>query len=59
MGVALDLHGRGATAGVIAGWLVPMVLLGSAVLLFYLARRAWPSAAGQGAGAAWQPVRAG
>lgn len=43
--VALDLRGRGATAGTIVGWLVPMLLLGSAVLLFYLARRTRPLAA--------------
>lgn len=37
--VAMDLRGRGASVPVIVGWLGTMLFLGSAVLLFYLARR--------------------
>jgi hypothetical protein len=37
--VALDLRARGATALATVVWLGPMLLLGSAVLFFYLARR--------------------
>lgn len=37
--VAMDLRKRGATTVAIIGWLAPMLLLGSAVLLVYLARR--------------------
>jgi len=36
---ALDLRARGASFPEIVAWLVPMLLLGSAVLLLYLARR--------------------
>lgn len=36
---AADLRRRGATPVVTVGWLIPMLLLGSAVLLLYLARR--------------------
>ena len=38
--VALDLHARGASPPEVVAWLGPMLLFGSAVLLFYLARRA-------------------
>jgi hypothetical protein len=34
-----DLRRRGATPIATVGWLVPMLLLGSTVLLLYLARR--------------------
>lgn len=50
--VALDLRARGATAVAVAGWLVPMLVFGSAVLLLYLARRPGaPRAAGSAAAA--------
>lgn len=47
---ASDLRAHGATAGAMMGWLVPMLLLGSAVLLFYLARRTRPRLEGLGTG---------
>jgi len=37
--VAVDLRARSAPPGHIAAWLVPMLFLGSAVLLLYLTRR--------------------
>jgi hypothetical protein len=50
--VALDLRRRDATAAAVVAWLVPMLLLGSAILLVYVARRTREPAAATGAGAA-------
>lgn len=47
--VALDLHARGASSPEIVAWLVPMLMLGSAVLLLYLARRVARGSAPAGA----------